>query len=79
MQAGGRATEGGMDFQAEVGTWLAAHILARLPVGGRFGLPNTALPTAIRLETGEGLDDILVTQDDGFQIDLQSKTNASLS
>jgi hypothetical protein len=31
-----------MDFQAEVGTWLAAHILARLPVGGRFGMANVA-------------------------------------
>lgn len=79
MRAGGRATEAGMDFQAEVGTWLAAHILARLPIGGRFGLPNTQLPTTIRLETGEGLDDTLVTQDDGSRIDLQSKTTASLS
>lgn len=68
-----------MDFQAEVGTWLAAHILARLPVGGRFGMANTSLPVTIRLETGEGLDDTLVTQDDGARIDLQSKTRASLS
>jgi hypothetical protein len=68
-----------MDFQAEVGTWLAAHILARLPVGGRFGMANTFLPVSIRLETGEGLDDTLLTQEDGARIDLQSKTQASLS
>ena len=30
MKAGGRATEAGMAFQAEVGTWLAAHLLARM-------------------------------------------------
>lgn len=78
-RAGGRATEAGMDFQAEVGTWLAAHMLARLPVGGRFGLANTALPTSLRLETGEGLDDILLVQDDESRIDLQSKTSAGLS
>lgn len=50
-----------MAFQADVGTWIAAHVLARLPVGGRFGINNAALLIAIRLETGEGLDDIEVT------------------
>lgn len=79
MNSGGRATEGGMDFQAEVGTWLAAHLLARMPVGGRFGLANTALPISIQLETGDGLDDIRLEQDDASRIDLQSKTNAGLA
>lgn len=77
--AGGRATEGGMDFQAEVGTWLAAHILARVPVGGRFGLANVPLPVSLRLETGEGLDDIELGQDDDTLIDFQSKTSAGLT
>jgi len=79
MNAGGRATEAGMDFQAEVGTWLAAHLLARMPVGGRFGLANAALPVSLQLETGDGLDDIRLAQDDASLIDLQSKTNAGLS
>ncbi|WP_136661408.1 hypothetical protein [Nitratireductor sp. XY-223] len=68
-----------MDFQAEVGTWLAAHLLARMPVGGRFGLANTALPVSIQLETGDGLDDIRLEQDDASRIDLQSKTSAGLA
>jgi hypothetical protein len=68
-----------MDFQAEVGTWLAAHLLARMPVGGRFGLANTALPVSIQLETGDGLDDIRLSQDDAARIDLQSKTSAGLA
>ena len=79
MNAGGRATEAGMDFQAEVGTWLAAHLLARMPVGGRFGLANAALAVSIQLETGDGLDDICLLQDDASLIDLQSKTSAGLS
>lgn len=79
IRAGGRATESGMDFQAEVGTWLAAHLLARMPVGGRFGLANLALPTAIQFETGDGLDDIRLDQDDASSIDLQSKTSAGLA
>ena len=68
-----------MDFQAEVGTWIAAHVLARLPIGSRFGLSATTLPETLRLETGEGLDDTLVTLEDGGRIDLQSKTRAGLS
>ena len=68
-----------MNFQAEVGTWLAAHLLARMPVGGRFGLANVALPASIQLETGEGLDDIRVDLDDASRIDLQTKTSAGLT
>lgn len=79
MNAGGRATEAGMDFQAEVGTWLAAHLLARMPVGGRFGLSNDALPVSIQLETGDGLDDIRLSQDNAARIDFQSKTSAGLA
>lgn len=79
MRAGGRATEAGMAFQAEVGTWVAAHILARSAVGGRFGINNMALPSILQLETGEGLDDIEVTQSDGGSISIQCKTRANLS
>ena len=78
MRAGGRATEGGMAFQAAVATWFAVHILVRMPVGGRFGINYQALPVAIRLETGEGLDDIEVTQSDSGAIQIQSKTSANL-
>ncbi|MEJ2630919.1 MAG: ATP-binding protein [Acidihalobacter sp.] len=78
MRAGGRATEAGMAFQAAVATWFAAHILARIPVGGRFGINNQALPIAIRLETGGALDDIEVSQSDGGALYLQCKTTANL-
>lgn len=79
MRAGGRATEAGMAFQAAVATWFAVHILVRLPVGGRFSLSNTAVPMAIRLETGAALDDIEVTQSDGGALHIQSKTSATLA
>lgn len=77
-RAGGRANEAGMAFQAAVGTWFAVHILVRLPVGGRAGINNQALPIAIRLETGETLDDIEVSQSDGGALHIQSKTTANL-
>lgn len=79
IRAGGRATEAGMAFQADVATWFAAHILVRLPVGGRFGISNQVLPVAIRLETGENLDDIEVSQSDGGALHIQCKTSATLS
>lgn len=79
MRAGGRATEAGMAFQAAIAAWFAVYILVRLPVGGRFGLNNAALPTAIRLETGTALDDIEVTQSDGGALHIQSKTSATLA
>ncbi len=79
MRAGGQATEAGMAFQAEVACWFAVHILVRLPVGGRFGLNNESLPTAIRLETGEGLDDIEIEQSDHGVIQIQCKTKPSLA
>ncbi|NTU49991.1 MAG: ATP-binding protein, partial [Desulfobulbaceae bacterium] len=79
MRAGGRATEAGIAFQAAVATWMAVHILVRMPVGGRFGINNQSFPVAIRLETGEGLDDIEVSQSDGGVIKVQCKTTANLS
>jgi hypothetical protein len=68
-----------MAFQAEVGAWFAAHLIARMPVGARFGLETDASPVALRLETGEGLDDIAVTLSNGGTIQVQCKTRTSLS
>lgn len=79
MRAGGRAAEAGLAFQAAVATWFAVHILVRAPVGSRFGINHQALPVAVRLETGESLDDIEVSQSDGGSLHLQCKTRASLS
>lgn len=36
--AGGRATEAGMSFQASVAAWFAAHLVANMPVGDKFGM-----------------------------------------
>ena len=79
LPAGGRATEAGMAFQAGVGLWFAAHLLARMPVGSRFGLEVTAYPVSLQLETGVGLDDIVVTLSNGGRIAIQCKTRPSLS
>lgn len=79
LPAGGRATEAGMAFQAGVGMWFAAHLLAKMPVGSRFGLNAAAYPVTLQLETGVDLDDILVTLSNGGRIAVQCKTRPSLS
>ncbi|MFA8356405.1 hypothetical protein ACEPT7_00660 [Burkholderia ubonensis] len=79
LPAGGRATEAGMAFQAGVGMWFAAHLLAKMPIGSRFGLDVAAYPVTLQLETGQGLDDIVVTLSNGGRIAVQCKTRPSLS
>ena len=79
LRAGGRAGEGGMDFQAAVGTWLAVHLLCRIPVGTRFAISPTPTIEALRLETGDALDDIEASQSDDGAIHLQAKTGAGIS
>jgi hypothetical protein len=68
-----------MSFQAGVGTWFAAYVTGELPVGRRFGLANTAVPTVLQFETGEFLDDIVIRQSDGGSIFVQCKTHPNLS
>ncbi len=76
--AGGRATEAGMSFQAAVGTWLAAHLIADMPVGSRFQLVVDARPTELQFETGGALDDIVLRLTDGGAVYVQCKTRPGL-
>lgn len=77
--AGGRATASGMNFQAGVGVWFAAHLATKTPLGARFGLSATALPARLQFETAQFLDDIQMEMSDGSVILVQCKTRPSLS
>ena len=79
MPAGGRATASGMNFQAGVGAWFAAHLATATPLGARFGLSATALPTKLQFETARFLDDIQMDLSDGSSILVQCKTRPALS
>ena len=76
--AGGKATEAGMSFQARVGSWFAAHILAGTPVGSRFGVEVTAHATAVRFESADGMDDVVVNLSTGGRLYLQCKTTTKM-
>lgn len=77
-RAGGRATEAGMSFQATVGTWFAAQLVADMPLGSLFGLSADVRPKELQFETGDALDDITLRLTDGGAIYVQCKTRLSL-
>lgn len=76
--AGGQATAAGIRFQAQVGAWFAAGLVADEPVGREFGLGD-ARARSLRFEAREYLDDVVVHLDDGGAILVQCKTSAQLS
>jgi hypothetical protein len=67
-----------MSFQAMVGTWFAAHLVADMPVGGRFGLVVDLRPVELQFETGDALDDAVLRLTDGGAIYVQCKTRPAL-
>lgn len=79
MRAGGRATEAGMSFQAEVGAFLAAQMLAGVAVGQGFGLAHDERMVGLRFESGSGVDDVIASLSGGGKASLQCKTSLSLS
>lgn len=79
MRAGGRATEAGMSFQAEVGAFLAAQMLAGVAVGQGFGLALDERILALRFESGSGVDDVIASLSGGGKASLQCKTSLSVS
>ena len=78
---GGKSPAIGMNFQARVGTWLAAHVIGEEPVAQRLGLVGasySAVPVKLEFETGKYLDDIAVYQDDDSEIHVQCKASLDL-
>ena len=61
-----------------VGTWFAAHLVADMPVGGRFGLVTDLPPVELQFETGDVLDDAVLRLTDGGAIYVQCKTHPAL-
>jgi hypothetical protein len=77
--AGGRATESGMSFQAAVATWFAAQLLANMPIGSQFGLPRGIRIVALQCESGDAVDDVVVSLEGGGFIRAQCKTRPGLT
>jgi len=56
--AGGAAAQSGINFQNRVAAWVAVRILSEASGGGIFGLAG--IPTFLRCETEQPVDDLLV-------------------
>ena len=59
--SGGHATAAGIEYQGQVGAWIASHILTRqrlVDLGG-------AIPQALQMESMSPVDDIVVQANDG--------------
>lgn len=75
--AGGHSTARGIDFQAQVAAWFAAHLLAEIPLNElRGSIPK---PVDIKLEADEPVDDLVVQTANGGLIFVNVKTSVDLS
>ncbi|MEO2219639.1 hypothetical protein ABGV49_21510 [Chromobacterium vaccinii] len=73
--SGGHATASGIEFQCEVGAWLAAHILTSQPVK-EFG---NSIPSSLQMEAISPVDDIVVQASDGGVWFINVKVAVSIS
>lgn len=67
-----------MSFQASVAAWFAAHLVADMPVGERFGMPGDTRLVELQCETADPMDDVVARLADGGKIYVQCKTKAGL-
>ena len=72
-RSGGSAAGGGMDYQAEAYTFVAANILAEHPINW-FEANSDQIPIAVQVETGSGGDDLVVELKDGTKVEIQVKS-----
>src|SRR5436305_1811661 len=78
-RAGGAATAGGMDFQHRTSAWLAVRVLAELAATAPWDLGENVFLESIRCETGQPIDDILVSTSAGGYLFFQVKKTVSVS
>lgn len=73
--SGGHATASGIEFQCEVGAWLAAHILTSQPVREL----GDAIPCSLQMEAMSPVDDIVVRASSGGAWFINVKVTVSVS
>lgn len=73
--SGGHATAGGIEYQGQVGAWIASHILTGEPLVEL----GSAIPRVLQMEAMSPVDDIVVQADNGgvWYINVKSFVNAS--
>ncbi|MGO9120251.1 MAG: hypothetical protein ACLQPD_21885 [Desulfomonilaceae bacterium] len=65
-RGGGAAVAAGVQYQARVTAWWAAHVLLQsVGIGKQFDLPDSAMATRIYCETTDSVDDVRIEFNDG--------------
>ena len=76
---GGKATTGGVGFQAEALAWIAVHALSRKPLRGNIAGSADATPVLLKHETNAGVDDAYIELEPKGRLYLQATTDPSLA
>ncbi len=77
-KGGGDATASGVRFQASLGAFIGAELVAERPLDPRLRLGD-AKPLWVRFETEAPVDDILVATDAGGFVAIQAKVSLQVS
>lgn len=78
-RSGGAATAGGVDFQSRLAAWVATAVLAETHAPPLWDWPEASSFHSVYAETGEAVDDLLVTNSLGARAYVQAKLRLDLS
>ena len=86
-RGGGAAADAGVEYQAKVSAWWAAHVLLQtIGTVEEFDLPATAMATRIYCETTDAVDDVRIEFTDGVifgqckrSLSISPRTNSNFS
>jgi hypothetical protein len=67
-----------MAFQASVTAWFAAHLVADMPVGEKFGMAGDTRLIELQCETADPMDDVVARLANDGKVYVQCKTQVSL-
>ena len=74
---GGKATSGGVSFQAQTLAWVAVHALAQTPLPMRFAGTTDTSPVVLKHETSACVDDACIELEPKGRLYLQVTTDPS--
>ena len=78
QNAGGAATQAGINYQNRVAAWFAVRVLAEVGAEPLEGLPTTSTLEFLRCETEQPVDDLMVGTSDGGHLFIQVKRSLNL-
>src|SRR5215510_12707201 len=78
QNAGGTATQAGINYQNRVAAWFAVRVLAEAGAEPFEGMPTTSTLEFLRCETEQPVDDLMVGTSEGGHLFIQVKRSLNL-